>query len=187
MKSINILSRDTLFAEMLAIELREAGYNATVGKTFLPDLVIIDLDSMEVVQGFSVLTFSREKDADIRRPFNIDDLISLVMTRLNAEEKEYKASLNELYVSETERYAVFRNKRVELSELEHKLLLILYHNRGNTVTSEEISKNVFDCEGNLNLVRVYVNYLRQKLDRVYDVRMIETLRGKGYMLRRDME
>lgn len=187
MKSISILSRDTLFAEMLAAELQEAGYNAVVGRASLPDLIIIDLDSVAAVQGFSALTFSREAASDIRRPFDIDDFISLVRDRLDSEKEVRKDSGSGLYVSEHECYAVYRNERIELSELEHGLALLLYRNRGSIVTPDELSQKVFDCESNPNLVRVYINYLRKKLDKAYDTYLIETVRGRGYMLREEKE
>jgi len=183
MKTVNILSRDDLFAEMLCIELREAGYNANVGRTSLPDLIIIDLASMDAVQGFSALTFSRDKHADLHRPFDIGELLELVKSRIDTNNGSDISDITDIYVSKKECYSVYKNERIEFSELEHSLLLLLYECRGRALSTLEISRNVFKTEDNPNLVRVYINYLREKLDKRFDIRLILTVRGKGYMMK----
>lgn len=181
MKSIDILCADTLYAKMLALELESIGYKANIGRSTTPDLIIVDLDTHIGVEGPFVLSFSREKQADLSRPFDIEDFLDLVKEKL-LDEKEALPEVKKsgLFVSPYERYAVYNDEKTELSELEHRLLLYLYNNKKASV--EELSHNVFGEENNPNLVRVYINYLRNKFDNKYKVKLIITKRNTGYAL-----
>ena len=61
------------------------------------------------------------------------------------------------------------------------------HRRGEVVTKSEILENVWDpaFDGDVNIVEVYVGYLRRKIDVPYERRSIETIRGVGYRLASD--
>lgn len=181
MKSIDILSRDTLYAEMLALELQGAGLNAHVGKSAAPDLIICDLDTSEAVKGPFVLSFSREKEADLPRPFDTEMFVARVKEILSGSDKESKEEKKSgLYVSPYERYALYNEEHIELSELEHRLILYLYNNKRASIS--QLSREVFGEEDNPNLVRVYINYLREKIDNRFKVKLITTKRGFGYIL-----
>ncbi|MBR5515025.1 MAG: response regulator transcription factor [Clostridia bacterium] len=187
MKSIDILCADLLYAEMLKLELERAGYSAHIGRSATPDLIICDLDTNEAVKGPFVLTFSRDKDAHLCRPFDIEEFLLLVSQKLSEEEVTENTEIKKstLYVSPYERYAVYNNENIELSELEHRLLLYLYNNKSADIN--ELSLNVFGEESNPNLVRVYINYLRKKIDNRFKVRLITTKRNKGYCLGEDVQ
>lgn len=70
---------------------------------------------------------------------------------------------------------------IALSETEAQLFSILYEKRGMPVSREDIKKRIWGI-GETNVVEVYVNYLRKKLDLRYDKKFIVTVRNKGYML-----
>lgn len=79
--------------------------------------------------------------------------------------------------------AYFKGKQVELTKKEFALLNLLYENRGVPVSREEAQALAFaDAKGNTNVVDVYVNYLRAKIDHPFGVRLITTVRGKGYII-----
>jgi DNA-binding response OmpR family regulator len=72
---------------------------------------------------------------------------------------------------------------VYLSATERSLLEFLAMNVGRTVTKAEILERVWqDGDRATNVVEVYINYLRQKLERNLSHRLIYTVRGKGYRL-----
>ena len=56
--------------------------------------------------------------------------------------------------------------------------------RGSVVTKPEILANVWDSayEGDLNVVEVYIGYLRRKIDAPFETKSLETVRGMGYRL-----
>ncbi len=58
---------------------------------------------------------------------------------------------------------------------------------GEVLTRDQLLEHVwdYDYENRSNIVESYVRFLRQKIDRCFDVESIETVRGAGYRLRRD--
>ena len=79
----------------------------------------------------------------------------------------------------------YNGESLTFTETEKALLTVLYENRGNAVSREELLERVWGrSEGaKTNLTDVYIRYLREKLDDRFDVRLILSVRGKGYMLR----
>jgi DNA-binding response OmpR family regulator len=76
-------------------------------------------------------------------------------------------------------------KNIELSNKEFMLLEYLLRNKDQIVTRNMIVENVWDASFNrfTNVVDVYINYLRNKIDRDFEPRLIQTIRGGGYKLR----
>jgi len=76
-------------------------------------------------------------------------------------------------------------KTIELSNKEYFLLEYLLRNKNRIVTRDMIVESVWECNfDNLtNVVDVYINYLRNKIDRDFEPPLIQTVRGKGYVLR----
>ncbi len=88
-----------------------------------------------------------------------------------------------LALDKENRTVYFKGEKVELTKKEFALLDLLYENRGLPVSREEATSMVFgDSAGGTNVVDVYVNYLRAKIDHPFGVRLIMTVRGKGYMI-----
>lgn len=74
---------------------------------------------------------------------------------------------------------------ISLSPREFWILLYLVRNKNIIVTREQIESNVWslDYSGSSNVVDVYIRYLRRKIDENFDYKMIQTIRGTGYVLR----
>ncbi|HYK88628.1 MAG TPA: helix-turn-helix domain-containing protein, partial [Acidobacteriota bacterium] len=72
-----------------------------------------------------------------------------------------------------------------LSNKEFSLLEYLLRNKDQIVTRNMIVENVWDAsfDNFTNVVDVYINYLRNKVDRGFETRLIHTVRGVGYSLR----
>lgn len=77
----------------------------------------------------------------------------------------------------------FGSDRLTLTSCENLLLAELYEHRGTAVPRALLCSAVWGRGTNTNLVDVYIRYLREKLDLRYDVRLIMTVRGVGYMLK----
>lgn len=70
-----------------------------------------------------------------------------------------------------------------LSKTEFDLLLYLLKNSGKVVSRDELLQNVWGYNyGGSNIVDVYINYLREKISRHTDDKIIETVRGRGYII-----
>ena len=73
---------------------------------------------------------------------------------------------------------------IELSKKEYQLIEYLARRHDRLVTREMISKSVWDCETNTytNIIDVFINFLRKKIDTGHEAKLIHTVRGKGFML-----
>ena len=74
---------------------------------------------------------------------------------------------------------------IELTAKEFALLELLLRKKGLVVTRGMILDRVWnmDYDGGSNLVEVYINYLRRKVDQDFEPKLIQTVRGSGYVLR----
>ncbi len=121
------------------------------------------------------------------KPFSFQELMARlrVMTR-----KKYSTPSNVLQagdlVMDTARQEVRRgDRRVELTTREYTLLKYMMLNQGVVLSRDQIQDHVWNYEyqGGTNVVDVYVRYLRLKIDEGEDVKLIQTVRGRGYVLR----
>lgn len=76
-------------------------------------------------------------------------------------------------------------KEIELTIKEYGLLEFLVRNAGSVVTRNMIAEKVWDhsFESFTNIIDVYVNYVRKKVDKGFDRKLIHTVRGQGYTLK----
>lgn len=83
-------------------------------------------------------------------------------------------------------YEVTRNgKKIELTQKEFTLLVYLLRNNGKVVSRVEIAENVWDInfDTGTNIIDVYVNFLRKKMDKDFSQKLIHTQTGVGYILK----
>ncbi len=180
MKQIDILCNDKIYAEMLSLELKEAGYETECRYTGYADIVLCEAERRV---SDNCITFTEEGEADLIRPFSIEELILLIEKRTG--DISSRVGTDVLYVSPTARYASYKGAQIALSELEHKLLYYLYTHSDRYVPVSELAREFFGEEDSENPVRVYISYLRNKLDETFGVKFIYTARGKGYMLKNE--
>ncbi len=78
-------------------------------------------------------------------------------------------------------------RRIDLTAREYALLEILATHHDTVLSRDQIGQKLFsyDYMGASNMVDVYIRYLRRKIDDEYDVKLIKTVRGVGYVLRED--
>ncbi len=76
---------------------------------------------------------------------------------------------------------------IELTAKEFDLIVYLVKNKNKVISKKEIAKNVWDIDFDTgtNVIEVYVNYLRNKIDRDFEVKLIQTVHGRGYILKDD--
>ncbi len=76
---------------------------------------------------------------------------------------------------------------IDLSQKEFALLEMFMRHPGQVLTRFQLLENAwrYDYEHNSNVIDVYVRYLREKIDRPFGVRSLQTVRGAGYRLRKD--
>ena len=124
------------------------------------------------------------------KPFSFEELAARVrmITRDSTGNSTNLFSVGDLTVDIKSREVKRGGKRIDLSAKEYSILEALIRNAGTVMSREKIESSVwnYDYEGGTNVIDVYIRYLRKKIDDDYDVKLIHTVRGVGYVLREDV-
>ena len=126
-------------------------------------------------------------DDYVIKPFSIEELLARVRANLRRDSQEESEVLQfgDLTLNRSTR-EVFRAKRlIELTAKEFDLLEYLLSHPRQVLTRDQILERVwgYDFMGDSNIIEVYVRYLRLKLEQLNESRLIQTVRGVGYVLR----
>lgn len=126
-------------------------------------------------------------DDYITKPFSMNELfarIRAVMRRASGRVAD-KIKLGALQLDPRSNYVVYCSRKIRLTAKEFSLLQFFMENPDKILTRTEILDRVWDSnyDGLGNVVDVYVNYLRNKLEERGEPRIIETVRGRGYALK----
>ncbi|MEM9135785.1 MAG: response regulator transcription factor [Cyanobacteria bacterium P01_F01_bin.42] len=126
-------------------------------------------------------------DDYVVKPFSIEELLARVRAHLRRTHEEDPDILrfSDLTLNQGTR-EVFRDGRsIELTAKEFDLLLYLMRHPRQVLTRDRILEKVwgYDFMGDSNIIEVYVRYLRLKLEEKQEKRLIQTVRGVGYVLR----
>ena len=126
-------------------------------------------------------------DDYVVKPFSIEELLARIRAHLRRtyEEDPDVLTFADLTLNQGTR-EVFRNRRsIELTAKEFDLLLYLMSHPRQVLTRDRILEKVwgYDFMGDSNIIEVYVRYLRLKLEENQEKRLIQTVRGVGYVLR----
>lgn len=141
-------------------------------------------DTVDVVLGL-------ESGADdyITKPFSIEELLARIRTALRKQVKQESAQLTygPLSLDVLRHLVTVESDTVELTGREFSLLQSLLENQGIVMTRETLMDRVwgYDFVGETNLVDVYIRYLRAKIAEKTDKKLIQTVRGVGYVLREE--
>jgi DNA-binding response OmpR family regulator len=127
------------------------------------------------------------------KPFKFNELIariSAILRRVNVDKGTEKDNRNKYTIADLvvddDAKKVTRNlKEISLTSTEYRLLITLLKNKGKVLSRLELLENAWDINFNLgtNVVDVYINYLRKKIDANYETKLIHTVIGMGYILK----
>lgn len=129
-------------------------------------------------------------DDYMTKPFAIEELLARIRVALNRQTKMHQPKVDMLQIGElklnlTSHSAFYGEDEIVLTKKEFELLEYLLKNKNIAITREQLLNNVWDYEylGDTNVVDVYVRYIRQKIDDKYGIRLINTVRGVGYIIK----
>ena len=121
------------------------------------------------------------------KPFAIEELLARIRVHLKRNEPSRSEQLTyeKLLINRGSRTVTYDGVPIELTKKEYDLLVYLLENKNIVITREQALDAVwgFDFYGNTNVVDVYVRYLRSKIDDVFDIKVVRTVRGAGYMIK----
>ncbi len=175
------------------------------------DLVILDI-MLPKVDGFQVLRRLRARkpalpvliltargtvedrvrgldlgaDDYLVKPFALAELTARVraLLRRGVREAVHELRIDDLVVDTSRRRVTRSGKAIELSNKEYSLLEYLLRNANHVVTRTMIAEHVWDAsfDSFTNVIDVYINHLRNKIDRNFPRKLIHSVRGVGYRL-----
>jgi len=129
-------------------------------------------------------------DDYLTKPFSFDELFARVRALLRRGPSERPAVLEvgDLSLDPATRRVTRDGREIDLTPKEFGLLELFLRHPGEALTRTRILEHVWDFayDGDSNVVDVYVRYLREKVDRPFGRRSIETVRGVGYRLREEL-
>ena len=121
------------------------------------------------------------------KPFSIEELLARVraLTRSSYTSRSSVLTAADLSLDLTAHTVRRAGHLIDLTAKEFALLSYLMHNQNIVLSREKIEDHIwnFDYEGGTNVVDVYIRYLRKKIDEGYEPKLIQTVRGVGYMLK----
>jgi len=127
-------------------------------------------------------------DDYLPKPFAFEELLARVRVLLRKKDSRIQTQLKvDDLILDLLTHKVTRGDRdIDLTVKEFALLEYLMRNAGNIVTRTMISEHVWDINFDTftNVIDVYINYLRNKIDTGFTDKMIHTVRGKGYLLKK---
>jgi len=155
-----------------------------VNKPFVPIMMLSGYNTTEDrIRGLDC-----GADDYLAKPFSFAELSARVRALLRRVERSNSSLLRaqDLEVDLGTRVVTRAGKRIELSSREYSLLTYLMQNAGRCVTRSMIMEHVWALayDTPANVVDVYINYLRSKIDKGSPHKLIRTVRGVGYQIER---
>lgn len=126
-------------------------------------------------------------DDYLTKPFIFDELLARIRTliRRQSSVKESVIRIADLEINTSSHQVSRGGSPVALSAREYALLEYLAYHTDTVVSRTDIVEHIYneDTDMDSNVVDVYINYLRNKIDKDQEEKLIHTVRGAGYMLK----
>lgn len=173
----------------------------------LLDLMLPEVSGMEVcrrirrVSNVPIIMLTARRDltdkiigldlgADdyITKPFEMEELLARIRSNLRKglvrKSETTLLSVQDLVLNIQTRQVVVAEQLITLTKTEFDLLKYLLENKGVVLTRDQIINHVwgYDFYGDMNILDVYIRYLRKKIDYAFNKSYIQTIRGVGYTI-----
>jgi two-component system, OmpR family, response regulator NblR len=125
-------------------------------------------------------------DDYILKPYRSEDFLKLVRLYLKPDiDTNEQLRFGDLVLDIATRRAIHNDRAIDLTMKEFELLKFFMEHPREVLTREQILENVwgYDFMGESNVIEVYIRYLRLKIEEQGQKRIIQTVRGVGYVLR----
>jgi two-component system copper resistance phosphate regulon response regulator CusR len=159
-------------------------------KKLYPNVPVIMLTALGTTDD-KVIGFEAGADDYLVKPFEFRELLARIKVMLKNADQAPDA-VNKLIVGDLEldldkKVAYRGNSPIDLTAKEFSLLEYFMRNTGRVLSRNDIAENVWDIRFDFgtNVVDVYINFLRKKIDKGYTNKLIHTKVGFGYVFRED--
>lgn len=179
---------DIMLPEMNGIEVCKAIRKVNAN---IPILFLTALGTAEnIVHGLGI-----GADDYLVKPFKFIELVARIKTILRRSESgstsepqldsEYTMNMDDLVLNDYTKTVTRSNKLISLTSTEYRLLHFFMKNQNRVLSRMDILEEVWGINHDLgtNVVDVYVNYLRKKMDNDPDKKLLHTVVGMGYVLK----
>ncbi|MBK9486048.1 MAG: response regulator transcription factor [Chitinophagaceae bacterium] len=155
----------------------------------IPVLMLTTFSSVpDKVEGFNA-----GADDYMVKPFSFDELIVRIRALLRRNADGNLPTGNLLSIADLEmnldtKQVTRSGKNISLTAKEFRLLEYMLRNKNRVVSRADIGEQVWnnDFDTNTNTIDVYVNYLRKKIDKEFDIKLLHTQVGFGYMMKENI-
>jgi len=128
-------------------------------------------------------------DDYVAKPFNFSELVARLkaIIRRSKGKATPHIKIDDLEIDTNLRTVKRSGRDVRLSPTEYRIIEYLALNSGRVISRTELIEHVYDTEFDLdsNVIDVYINYLRNKIDKGFERQLIQTVRGAGYLIKGD--
>ena len=156
-------------------------------RTWYPGLPILMLTALGTTEDI-VTGLETGADDYLTKPFKFKELLARVRAltrRHNLLNQSSKLVVADLEVDLDTKTVERSGKTINLTAREFALLEYFMRNKGKVLSRIDLLENVWEMNYDLgsNVVDVYVNYLRNKIDKDFPVKLLQTVIGMGYVLK----
>lgn len=129
-------------------------------------------------------------DDYLTKPFAIEELLARMRAALKkkpAERLSSEIAIGKLRIDKQKRETSYDGEAIQLTKREFDLLCYLVENHDIVCSRDRLMERVwgYDYSGETNLVDVYIRYLRNKIDYRFHTDIIRTIRGVGYIIKKN--
>lgn len=156
-------------------------------KPYLPIIMLTALGTTDdKVEGFD-----SGADDYMVKPFEIRELIArigaLCKRSYNKDNQSYLLEYDDLKMNLHTKIVSRANKEIHLTPKEFRLMQFMIENSERVLSRNEIAEKVWDThfDTGTNFIDVYINYLRNKVDKGFENKLIHTKTGQGFILKKN--
>lgn len=134
----------------------------------------------DIVQGLD-----HGADDYLTKPFAFNELLARIRSLLRRQRTSHTTfRLADLQLDTMTRKATRSGVSIELTAREYSLLEYLMRHQNKLITRQQLAKEIwgFNFDPGTNIIDVYINHLRKKIDREHEKKLLHTERGKGYYI-----
>ncbi len=149
----------------------------------LPIIILTAKDSInDIVQGLNL-----GADDYVTKPFIADEFLARIKARLRKKEGADVLKVADLELNSQSLEVKRGDKHIQLTPQEFKLLHYLMSNKGRILTREMILSRIwlYSSDIETRVVDVYMGYLRRKIDKDFDKKLLYSVRGFGYVIKEE--